>query len=273
MLRALLYSLPTQPNDYSEPNPSLLLFLSYLIFSCSGSSLGSMASFADLVHPLPLVALPLLVVALERGGPSGFAREAASLLRQHEFAVPPDLILDNILAKLQAGLLLPRESNVPVDVPCNVVGCPDCGVVLPPGTIHETRVLQWPGGFKTGTYEQKRCERCGCVFLSCWMRSPAGTLSMVSPPEMCCYWLLVNHPKTTTFSFVATSLLRHCTSLVVRLRATFLAFANSWATWRAILHFPSFVDSLSLVGYTGECVHFCGRTRCYATSLLPCNFN
>ena len=185
-----------------------------------------MASFADLVHPLPLVALPLLVIALERGGPSGFAREAASLLRQHDFAVPPDLILDNILAKLQAGLLLPRESNVPVDVPCNVVGCPDCGVVLPPGTIHETRVLQWPGGFKTGTYEQKRCERCGCVFLSCWMRSPAGTLSVVSPPEMCCFWLLVNHPKTTTFSFVATSLLRHCTSLVVRLRAAFFGICQ-----------------------------------------------
>ena len=110
-----------------------------------------MASFADLVHPLPLAALPLLVVALERGGPSGFAREATSLLRQHDFAVPSDLVLGNILAKLQAGLLLPRGSTEQVDVPCHVVGCPDCGVVLPPGTIHQTRVLQWPGGFKTGT--------------------------------------------------------------------------------------------------------------------------
>ena len=223
-----------------------------------------MASFADLVHPLPLAALPLLVVALERGGPSGFAREATSLLRQHDFAVPSDLVLGNILAKLQAGLLLPRGSTEQVDVPCHVVGCPDCGVVLPPGTIHQTRVLQWPGGFKTGTYEQKRCECCGCVFLSCWMRSLAGTLSMVSPPEVCCYWLLVNHPKTTTFSFVATSLLRHCTSLVVRLRATFFGICQFLGDVEGQPHFPSFVDR-----QTGERVHFCGRSVLQLMAKFP----
>ena len=186
---------------------------------------------AVIMAPLTLSDMPLLVVAWERAGSYDEAVDLALRWLAHRGA---RIVVENVFAKLQAAGLLPplvcaARGRPSLHVPCVAETCCHCGARLSgqPRPLRSARALVAKQvGLQEVTFETKHCDRCGSSFSSCWRISPAGLLYLCCDPTHLDFVQSLAQPRSDSVAFVDVAILRLCTSLVLRLRASFIGIVQ-----------------------------------------------
>ena len=189
-----------------------------------------MASLASLLAPLQEADFAVLVAAWLAGNATGAPRRACRLLaaRSPGAAEFSEAVLENVYAKLTAADLLRGLAATPstATVACCSTTCTLCGLDLEIGATCSTYALTWARGLQRVDYERRQCRGCLSEYSSCWRTDRTATMFLCSTPVHLGFLQFLAHPQQDACAFIDCRVLNFCTSLVVRLRASFIGIVQ-----------------------------------------------
>ncbi|CAE7933515.1 unnamed protein product, partial [Symbiodinium necroappetens] len=172
----------------------------------------------------------VVVAAWLAGDATGAPRRARRLFaaRSAGAAEFSEAVLENVYAKLTGADLLRGLTAAPstARIACCTTTCTLCGVDLEIGETRSTYALTWATGLQRVHYERRRCPECLCHYSSCWRTGRTGSLFLCSTPLHLDFLQFLAHPQHDACAFIDCRLLNFCTSLVVRLRASFIGIVQ-----------------------------------------------